>query len=215
MNIILLGPPGSGKGTQAKLLVETFNIPQISTGDILRAAVTAQTELGKQAKSYMNSGALVPDDLVVKIVQERLKEQDCARGFILDGFPRTVAQAEALEKLALTLEAAINVQVDNSELMKRLTGRRTCRTCGAMYHIYFGPPRKDGVCDKCTGELYQRDDDMEATIQNRLVVYGEQTDPLIQWYQNKNILHTVNGIGSVQEIFDRIVGALRTAGLVA
>ncbi len=215
MNIVLLGPPGSGKGTQAKLLVEAFNIPQISTGDILRSAVAAQTELGKQAKSYMNKGELVPDALVVRIVEERLMEPDCNRGFILDGFPRTVAQAEALDRLPLTIQAALNVQVDNAELMKRLTGRRTCRTCGAMYHIYFGPSRKDGVCDKCNGELYQRDDDREETIQNRLTVYAEQTNPLIQWYQKKNILHTINGIGSVQEIFDRIVGALRTAGLLA
>lgn len=215
MNIVLLGPPGSGKGTQAQLLVEAFNIPQISTGDILRAAVAAQTELGKQAKSYMNKGELVPDALVVRIVEERLKEPDCARGFILDGFPRTVAQAEALDKLPCTIHAALNVVVDNAELIKRLTGRRTCRTCGAMYHIYFGPPRQDGVCDKCNGELYQRDDDREETIQNRLTVYAEQTNPLIQWYQKKNILHTINGIGSVQEIFDRIVGALRTTGLIA
>lgn len=215
MNIVLLGPPGSGKGTQAQLLVEAFNIPQISTGDILRAAVAAQTELGKQAKSYMNKGELVPDALVVRIVEERLKEPDCARGFILDGFPRTVAQAEALDKLPCTINAALNVVVDNAELIKRLTGRRTCRTCGAMYHIYFGPPRQDGVCDKCNGELYQRDDDREETIQNRLTVYAEQTNPLIQWYQKKNILHTINGIGSVQEIFDRIVGALRITGLIA
>jgi len=215
MNIILLGPPGSGKGTQAKKLMEIYNIPQISTGDILRAAVANQTALGRQAKEYMNKGALVPDELVVKIVEERLKERDCARGFILDGFPRTVAQAEALDRLSIKIEAAINVAVGNDELMKRLTGRRTCRTCGAMYHIYFGPPRQDGVCDTCNGELYQRDDDKEKTIENRLVVYEQQTNPLIHWYQNKNIVYSVDGIGTVQEIFGRITEGLKKAGLSA
>jgi adenylate kinase len=215
MNIILLGPPGSGKGTQAKMLMEIYTIPQISTGDILRAAVANQTALGKQAKECMNKGALVPDELVVKIVEERLKERDCGRGFILDGFPRTVAQAEALDRLNIKIEAAVNVEVGNDELMKRLTGRRTCRTCGAMYHIYFNPPRRDGVCDTCNGELYQRDDDKEETIQTRLVVYEQQTNPLISWYQKKNIVYSVDGIGTVQEIFGRITGALKKAGLSA
>jgi adenylate kinase len=215
MNIILLGPPGSGKGTQAKMLMEIYTIPQISTGDILRAAVANQTALGKKAKECMNKGALVPDELVVKIVEERLKESDCGRGFILDGFPRTVAQAEALDRLNIKIEAAVNVAVGNDELMKRLTGRRTCRTCGAMYHIYFNAPRRDGVCDTCNGELYQRDDDKEETIQTRLVVYEQQTNPLISWYQKKNIVYSVDGIGTVQEIFGRITGALKKAGLSA
>ena len=215
MNIILLGPPGSGKGTQAKMLMEIYTIPQISTGDILRAAVANQTALGKQAKECMHKGALVPDELVVRIVEERLKERDCGRGFILDGFPRTVAQAEALDRLNIKIEAAVNVEVGNDELMKRLTGRRTCRTCGAMYHIYFNPPRRDGVCDTCNGELYQRDDDKEETIQTRLVVYEQQTNPLISWYQKKNIVYSVDGIGTVQEIFGRITEALKKAGLSA
>lgn len=215
MNIILLGPPGSGKGTQAKMLMEIYTIPQISTGDILRAAVANQTALGKQAKECMNKGALVPDELVVKIVEERLKERDCGRGFILDGFPRTVAQAEALDRLNIKIEAAVNVEVGNDELMKRLTGRRTCRTCGAMYHIYFNAPRRDGVCDTCSGELYQRDDDKEETIQTRLVVYAQQTNPLISWYQKKNSVYSVDGIGTVQEIFGRITDALKKAGLSA
>ncbi|MCX5902426.1 MAG: adenylate kinase [Proteobacteria bacterium] len=215
MNIILLGPPGSGKGTQAKMLMEVYTIPQISTGDILRAAVANQTALGKQAKECMHKGALVPDELVVRIVEERLKERDCGRGFILDGFPRTVAQAEALDRLNIKIEAAVNVEVGNDELMKRLTGRRTCRTCGAMYHIYFNPPRRDGVCDTCNGELYQRDDDKEETIQTRLVVYEQQTNPLISWYQKKNIVYSVDGIGTVQEIFGRITEALKKAGLSA
>jgi adenylate kinase len=215
MNIILLGPPGSGKGTQAKMLMEIYTIPQISTGDILRAAVANKTALGKQAKECMNKGALVPDELVVKFVEERLKERDCGRGFILDGFPRTVAQAEALDRLNIKIEAAVNVEVGNDELMKRLTGRRTCRTCGAMYHIYFNAPRRDGVCDTCSGELYQRDDDKEETIQTRLVVYEQQTNPLISWYQKKNSVYSVDGIGTVQEIFGRITGALKKAGLSA
>ena len=215
MNIILLGPPGSGKGTQAKMLMEIYTIPQISTGDILRAAVANKTALGKQAKECMNKGALVPDELVVRIVEERLKERDCGRGFILDGFPRTVAQAEALDRLNIKIDAAINVEVGNDELMKRLTGRRTCRTCGAMYHIYFNPPRRDGVCDTCNGELYQRNDDQEETIQTRLVVYEQQTNPLISWYQKKNSVYSVDGIGTVQEIFGRITGALKKAGLSA
>jgi adenylate kinase len=197
------------------MLMEIYNIPQISTGDILRAAVANQTALGREAKEYMNKGALVPDELVVKIVEERLKERDCGRGFILDGFPRTVPQAEALDRLNIKIEAAINVQVGNEELVKRLTGRRTCRTCGAMYHIYFGPPRRDAVCDKCNGELYQRDDDKEETIQNRLVVYDQQTNPLIRWYEKKNIVHNVQGVGTVQEILGRITEALKKAGLSA
>jgi adenylate kinase len=163
----------------------------------------------------MHKGALVPDELVVKIVEERLKERDCGRGFILDGFPRTVAQAEALDRLNIKIEAAVNVEVGNDELMKRLTGRRTCRTCGAMYHIYFNAPRRDGVCDTCSGELYQRDDDKEETIQTRLVVYEQQTNPLISWYQKKNSVYSVDGIGTVQEIFGRITGALKKAGLSA
>jgi adenylate kinase len=197
------------------MLMEIYTIPQISTGDILRAAVANQTALGKQAKECMNKGALVPDELVVKIVEERLKERDCGRGFILDGFPRTVAQAEALDRLNIKIEAAVNVEVGNDELMKRLTGRRTCRTCGAMYHIYFNAPRRDGVCDTCSGELYQRDDDKEETIQTRLVVYEQQTNPLISWYQKKNSVYSVDGIGTVQEIFGRITGALKKAGLSA
>jgi adenylate kinase len=215
MNIILLGPPGCGKGTQAKMLMEHYQTPQISTGDILRAAVANQTPLGKKAKEFMDKGELVPDNLVVQIVEARLKESDCRKGFILDGFPRTVAQAEALDKLQVKIEAAINVQVGNDELIKRLTGRRTCRSCGAMYHILFGPPQKDGVCDKCQGKLYQRDDDKEETIKNRLIVYEQMTNPLIAWYAKKNILHSVDGIGSVRDIFNTITGVLKSAELTA
>jgi adenylate kinase len=213
MKIILLGPPGSGKGTQATLLTEKYSIPQISTGDILRAAVRDQTELGQQAKAYMDEGELVPDDLVVQIVKDRLSQKDCKRGFVLDGFPRTLIQAETLDKTGIPIEAVINVHVDNEEILKRLTGRRTCSACGKMYHIYFEPPQKEDVCDKCQGQLYQRDDDKEETIRNRLVVYDRQTAPLIDWYQGRNILHTVKGAGQIQEIFQSITSLLTNLGL--
>jgi adenylate kinase len=215
MKIILLGSPGAGKGTVSKLLTALDGSVHISTGDILRNAVKAGTPLGKKAKEYMDRGDLVPDSLIMDMMGERLLEPDCAKGFILDGFPRTIAQAEALDKLQVKIEAAINVQVGNDELIKRLTGRRTCRSCGAMYHILFGPPKKDGVCDTCEGELYQRDDDKEETIKNRLIVYEQMTNPLIAWYAKKNILHSVDGIGSVQDIFNTITGVLKSAGLTA
>ena len=205
MNIILLGPPGCGKGTQAKSIMEKYEIPQISTGDILRAAVREKTPLGIKAKGVMDKGDLVPDGLVLQIVEERLKEADCNKGFILDGFPRTVGQAEALDKSGVPIDGAINIEVPDDEIMKRLAGRRTCRNCSAMYHIVFDPPKKEGVCDRCQGELYQRDDDKEETIKNRLDVYKEQTEPLIQWYSSKNKLHTIKGTGTIEEIFSSIV----------
>ena len=208
MKIILLGPPGCGKGTQAKSLKEKYNIPQISTGDILRAAVRDKTPLGVKAKEYMDRGDLVPDELVVQIVEDRLKNPDCNSGFILDGFPRTVAQAEALEKAGVDIDAAVSIVVEDEEIMKRLAGRRTCRNCSAMYHVEFDPPRKEGVCDKCGGELYQRDDDREETIKNRLNVYRAQTEPLIQWYADRNKLHEVKGTGSIDQIFSNIVNIL-------
>ncbi len=204
MKIILLGPPGCGKGTQAKSLMEKYRIPQISTGDILRSAVSDQTPLGIKAKGFMDNGELVPDDLVVQIVEKRLKEPDCSRGFILDGFPRTVGQAESLEKSGVLLDAAISIEVPDDEIMKRLAGRRTCRKCSAMYHIMFDPPEKEGICDKCQSELYQRVDDKEETVKNRLIVYRNQTEPLIEWYSSKNKLHTIKGTGSIKEIFNNI-----------
>jgi adenylate kinase len=212
MRAILLGPPGCGKGTQAKILIDTYGIPQIATGDILREALKKGTPLGKQAQSYMDKGQLVPDDLVIQIIEERLKQDDCAGGFILDGFPRTIAQAEALDKtltaMGLTLEHVFNIEVGDDELIKRLTGRRICKACGASYHIIFNPSREEGRCDTCGGELYQRDDDKEETIRNRLQVYQEQTAPLISFYREKKILSSIDGVGSIEQITARLKEAV-------
>jgi adenylate kinase len=212
MRIVLLGAPGAGKGTQAKILIEKYGMPQISTGDLLRAAVAAGTALGKEAKSYMDKGELVPDSVVLGMVEERLKQDDCKKGYILDGFPRNTAQAEALDKmlasLNMSLTAALSVDVPFEDLMKRLTGRRTCKSCGQMYNIYFKAPAKEGVCDKCSGELFQRDDDKEATIKKRLEVYSAQTEPLIGYYKNKGILKSVSGTGTIDEIFKKVTAVL-------
>lgn len=212
MNLILLGPPGAGKGTQAKMMIDRYQIPQISTGDILRAALKERTPLGLKAKEYMDKGLLVPDEVVIDIIRERLKEPDCRNGYILDGFPRTVAQAQALDKVLADMHSAIDhvisIEVDKGELIKRLTGRRTCRQCGRGYHVIFDPPLNKDLCDKCQGELYQRDDDNEDTVRNRLDVYDSQTFPLIQYYKEKNLLRSIEGQGSIQQIFDRIVGVL-------
>jgi len=212
MRIVLLGAPGAGKGTQAKKLIEKYGIPQISTGDLLRAAVAAGTPLGKEAKSYMDKGELVPDSVVLGMVEERLKQDDCKKGYILDGFPRNTVQAEALDKmlasLNMSLTAAVSVDVPFEDLMKRLTGRRTCKSCGQMYNVYFSAPKKEGACDKCGGELFQRDDDKEATIKKRLEVYTAQTEPLIGYYKNKGILKSVAGTGSIDEIFNKVVAIL-------
>lgn len=215
MKLILLGPPGAGKGTQAKMLTDRFGIPQISTGDILRTAVREGTPMGVQAKGYMDAGALVPDSVVVGIVRERLQQADCQGGFILDGFPRTVAQADALQEtladLHKDLDAVISLVVDVEALVVRLTGRRTCRTCGRGYHLSFDPPRLDGHCDVCGGELYQRDDDQEATIRKRLSVYREQTAPLIAYYERSGLLSTVDGMLEIDEVGRLILVRLRTA----
>jgi adenylate kinase len=213
LNLILLGPPGAGKGTQAKILAKSFQIPQVSTGDILRGAVKEQSPMGIKAKEYMDSGALVPDEVVVGIVKERLAMPDCSKGFILDGFPRTVAQADALKEnlgdLGKHIEHVISIVVDNNELLARITGRRTCRSCGRGFHISFDPPKKDGVCDECGGELYQRDDDSEATMRNRLDVYDKQTAPLIEYYGKESLLRTVYGTGSIDEIQKKILAFLK------
>lgn len=212
MRIVLLGAPGAGKGTQAKILIEKYGMPQISTGDLLRAAVAAGTALGKEAKSYMDKGELVPDSVVLGMVGERLKQDDCKKGYILDGFPRNTAQAEALDKmlasLNMSLTAALSVDVPFEDLMKRLTGRRTCKACGQMYNIYFKAPAKESVCDKCKGELFQRDDDKEATIKKRLEVYTAQTEPLIGYYKKKGIVKSVSGTGSIDEIFKKVTEVL-------
>jgi adenylate kinase len=212
MRLVLLGAPGAGKGTQAKILVEKYGIPQISTGDLLRAAVAAGTALGKEARSYMDKGELVPDSVVLGMVEERLKQDDCKKGYILDGFPRNTKQAEALDNmlspLNMSLTAALSVDVPFDDLMKRLTGRRTCKACGQMYNVYFNAPKKEGVCDKCGGELFQRDDDKEETIKKRLEVYNAQTAPLIDYYGKKGILKSVAGTGSIDDIFKKVCGAL-------
>lgn len=208
MNLIFLGPPGCGKGTQAKMLTDKHLIPQISTGDILREAVKKGTAMGKEAKTYMDAGKLVPDQVVIGIIRDRLTQADCEKGFILDGFPRTVVQAEALDEMLQgmhrRIEHAISFTVDDRELLQRLTGRRTCRTCGTMFHVLFNPPRQQGVCDACSGKLYQRDDDQEATISNRLNVYNQQTAPLIEYYQKKGLLRPIPGIGKIEDVLVKI-----------
>lgn len=213
MKLILLGPPGAGKGTQAKMLVERFAIPQIATGDILRGAVQAGTSLGLQAKGFMDAGALVPDEVVIGIVRERLQEGDCQGGFILDGFPRTVAQADALQVtlagLGRQLDRVVSLTVDAEALVQRLTGRRTCRGCGRGYHVTFDPPRSGESCDACGGELYQRDDDQEATIRRRLSVYAAQTEPLIAYYRQAGLLAELDGMQSIPVVQEQILSALQ------
>jgi len=214
MNLILLGPPGAGKGTQAQRMVDRYHIPQISTGDILRAAVKNKTPLGVKAKSFMDQGKLVPDELVIEIIEERLKAADCHPGFILDGFPRTIAQAEVLQpilsKMGRSIDHVVNIEVEDEELVRRLTGRRTCKNCGAMFHIVFHAPKREGVCDRCGGTLYQREDDKEETIRTRLKEYQKQTAPLIQYYQRKKTLRSIQGVGGQEQIFERIVRLLDT-----
>ncbi|NLI33165.1 MAG: adenylate kinase [Deltaproteobacteria bacterium] len=212
MNIILLGPPGAGKGTQAKRMIDEYGIPQISTGDMLRAALKEGTPLGLEAKKFMDKGELVPDSVVIGLVKERILKDDCAKGYMLDGFPRNVSQAEALDKtleaLGQKIDHVVCVEVPNEELVTRLTGRRTCRNCGAGYHISFDPPKKENVCDKCGGELYQRDDDNVATVTSRLKVYEDQTKPLIDYYEKQAKLRRINGVGSMGEIFARVKAVL-------
>lgn len=208
MNLILLGPPGAGKGTQAQRLVERLKVPQISTGDLLRAAVREGTDLGKQAKEYMERGELVPDSIVVGMLEERVKADDCKTGCILDGFPRAVSQAEALGEmfsgLGRALDHVVSIEVPEEELVKRLTGRRSCPKCGAMFHVMFSPPKKEGVCDKCGGELITRADDNEDTIRNRIAVYREQTEPLKKFYQKQGLLRPIDGTGTPRDIEGKI-----------
>jgi len=208
MNLVLMGLPGAGKGTQAEKIVEKYNIPHISTGDMFRAAIKDGTELGLQAKSFMDKGALVPDEVTIGIVKERLSKDDCKEGFLLDGFPRTVAQAAALEdmlsELKRPIDYVINVDVDKDILMERLTGRRICKECGATYHLVFNPPANEGVCTRCGGELYQRADDNAETVQNRLEVNLAQTKPLISFYEDKGTLRNINGQQDINVVFEEI-----------
>jgi adenylate kinase len=210
--VVLLGPPGAGKGTQAKLLQEKFAACQISTGDILRKAVAEKTPLGQEAAQYIDRGALVPDDVIVKLVAERLKDKDCEKGFILDGFPRTIPQAESLDailkEMGLSLNRVLSVQVPREVIIERLAGRRSCKSCGALSHMVFSPPKKAEVCDHCGGELYQRHDDEEETVANRLKVYEKQTAPLVNYYRERGLLREIDGVGAVDEIRARVFGAL-------
>jgi len=212
MRFILFGPPGAGKGTQAKLLSKRYSIPQISTGDILREAVKKGTPLGKEAKSYMDRGALVPDNIVIDIIKERLQEPDCAKGYILDGFPRTVDQAQSLSEVLREankdIDWVINIQIEEEELKKRLTGRRICSRCGEEYNIYYKRPQQDSICDKCGDRLIQRNDDQEAVIARRLQVYREQTLPIIDYYNRMGKLRSIDGRGDIQSVFERITDTL-------
>ncbi len=213
MNLILLGAPGAGKGTQAKMIAEKYGLAHIATGDILREAVAKGTELGKKAKEYMDRGELVPDEIVIGIVKERLKEPDCQKGFILDGFPRTLPQAEALDKmleeLGMKIDAVINIAVPEEEVVRRIAYRRTCKKCGAVYHLIYAPPKEDNKCDKCGGELYQREDDKEETVRERYRVYRERTEPLIEYYRKKGLLYEVDGTKSIEEVFKQIEETLK------
>jgi adenylate kinase len=212
LRVVLLGPPGAGKGTQAKLLREKYHACQISTGDILRKAVADQSPLGKQASDFINRGALVPDSLMVNLVAERLKEKDCETGFILDGFPRTIQQAQGLEEilaqLGFALTGVLSMQVPNDVIVERLAGRRTCKDCEALYHRKFDPPETEGICGRCGGDLLQRNDDRESTVKARLKVYETQTAPLVSYYRDRGLLREIDGVGKVEDIADRIVRAV-------
>ncbi|MEH7223756.1 adenylate kinase [Bacillus sp. JJ1566] len=216
MNLVLMGLPGAGKGTQAEKIVEKYNIPHISTGDMFRAAIKDGTELGLQAKSFMDKGELVPDEVTIGIVRERLSKDDCNEGFLLDGFPRTVPQAEALEAILTDLDKkidyVINIEVDSDILLERLTGRRICKDCGSTYHLVFNPPSQEGTCDKCGGELYQRADDNAETVGTRLQVNIEQSKPLLDFYQEKGYLRNIDGQQEINKVFggvEELLGGLK------
>jgi adenylate kinase len=213
VNVIFMGPPGAGKGTQAEKIVSEFQIPHISTGDAFRLAMKQETPLGVEAKAYVDKGLLVPDEITNGIVRERIAQPDCAKGFLLDGFPRTIAQAEALDEIVQSLgkeiQVVINLTVDRNLLLARLTGRRICRSCGATYHLIFNPPKQEGVCDKCSGELYQRSDDTEEKVGTRLDEYANKTAPLLDYYKKREILREVNGEQDIHAVTDQISSLLR------
>lgn len=212
MRVILLGPPGAGKGTQAKLISEKYSIPHISTGDIFRANIKGETPLGIEAKKYIDKGQLVPDEVTIGIVKDRLLKEDCEKGFLLDGFPRTVAQAEALDKflgeIGKKLDVVLSIDVPENFILERMTGRRVCSNCGASYHIKFNSSKKEGVCDSCGDQLIQRKDDTEATVKDRLEVYAKQTYPLIDYYKNNGILSQVDGTEAIEKVFKSITSIL-------
>lgn len=208
MKIIFLGAPGAGKGTQAEIVAEKFGIPTVSTGNIIREALKNGTEMGLKAKSFIEAGQLVPDEVVIGIIKERLAKDDCKNGFILDGFPRTIPQAEALDAMGISIDKVVDIEVPDENIMERMTGRRVCGTCGASYHLLFKKPLKDGICDSCGGELVQRKDDAPETVSDRLKVYHEQTEPLKDFYGKAGKLSVVEGLGTVSEITERVLKTL-------
>lgn len=216
MRIVLVGPPGAGKGTQAQFIASHLSIPKISTGDIFRVNVSEGTELGREAKAYMDRGDLVPDSVTIAMVRDRLAEGDTRDGFLLDGFPRTLTQAKALDEtlddMGVKLDVVLELVVDDDEVVRRLSGRRTCRVCGRVWHADFDPPTREGICDQCGGELFQRDDDREETVRHRLEVYAEQTAPLIDFYADKSILVGLDATGPVEDVTDRAINALMRFG---
>lgn len=219
MRLVLVGPPGAGKGTQAEFIAERFSIPKISTGDIFRANVSGGTELGKLAKQYMDAGDLVPDQVTIAMVRDRLGEPDAAAGFLLDGFPRNVAQAYELDSilgdLGNSLDVVLELQVEHDEVVRRLSGRRTCRKCGHIWHVEYDPTNQAGICDKCGGELFQRDDDKAETVRHRLDVYAEQTSPLIEFYSSRGQLVVVDAVGPVEDVTERAIRVLSAAAAEA
>lgn len=216
MNIILMGPPGAGKGTQAEYIGESLQIPHISTGDAFRLAMKQETALGLKAKEFVDQGLLVPDDITIGIVRERLQQDDCSKGFLLDGFPRTISQADALEDIMSSMDKkidhVINISVDRDQLLKRLTGRRICKSCGATYHVSFNPPKQEDVCDKCGGELYQRSDDTSEKVGTRLDEYMNKTAPLLEYYEKQNKLRQVDGEQSIDHVKQEIISIMRGSG---
>jgi len=215
VRVAFLGPPGAGKGTQARELAREWGVPHVATGDMLRDAATAGTPLGREAKAYMDTGALVPDDVIIRMIAERLRRPDARKGFLLDGFPRTIAQAEGLERLledlGQPLERVVYFEVSEPELLRRLTGRRVCRACQTAFHMVSAPPKSPGVCDRCGGELYQREDDSEATVRHRLGVYARQTAPLLDWYRGRGMLVSVPGEGPIADVRRRVDEATQRA----